>query len=200
MATFPTAESDVVDLARRVAQGLETHADLFPTPPLSPGEINIAVDALLKARQRQSKAQRELDAARAERETVAEQLAERTKLVLNYAETHSAYDDSKLRLIGWEGRKPKKLLPPGPPRALELVRVQDGIVELDWKKPSDGGDAQSYRIEAREGDGRWTLKGFSLHSDCVLHNLEPGRQYEVRVIAVNKMGDSEASDIVDVIF
>lgn len=199
MALFPHQESDVVDLARRVSQGLQGSSGDFPEPPLSSEELSAAIDELLVARARQSAAEHELEKTRQAREAVAEQLAEKTKLVLNYAEQAVKFDDAKLRLLGWQGRKPKKLLPPGQPRGLELVRIENGQVELDWKKPSDGGDAQSYRIEARIGDTRWALKGFSLHSDCVLHNLELGKTHEVRVIAVNKMGDSKPSEVIEVV-
>ncbi len=199
MASFPTSDVDLAVLARRVAAGLSQHVAIYPVPPVPSAELEDAVASLVNATERENAARRNLEAANTARQHAAEVLKEKTKLTLTYAESAVDFDDAKLRLLGWEGRKPRKALVPGPPRSLELVRVQEGIIELDWKKPGTGGDAQSYRIEARKTtEERWMLKGFSLHSDCVLHNLEPGQAHQVRVIAVNKMGDGEPSEAIEV--
>lgn len=199
MPVFPSEDSDVVELARKVAKGIAENHKLYPLPPIGPDDLRLSADNFIKAREREIAAKRNLEDASRQREQLLEELVEKTKLNVNYAESTVDYDDDQLRKLGWRGRKPQRLLPPGAPRVLEVVRIQDGAVELDWKKPSDGGDPQSYRIEAMaEGDERYSLKGFSLHSDTVLTNFAPGKKYQVRVIAVNKIGDSQPSDIIDV--
>jgi hypothetical protein len=199
MPAFPSEEAAIVALAKNLANGLKSQPGDFPMPPVCAEALLASAQALASARDQELALKGELEAASKARREALEQLVEQTKLNVAYAEQAVDYDDAKLRSLGWKGLKPEKLQPPGPPRVLELVRISDNGVELDWKKPGTGGDAQSYRIEARqEGVERWSLKGFSLHSDCILNNLDPGHTYQVRVIAVNKIGEGEPSQAIEV--
>lgn len=197
MAQFPTEDSEVIALARRVARGFIEHVSTFPQPPVPGVELQNCADAFMRAREKEIAARRNLEAATRERHSTMEALVEKTKVDLNYAEQQVCFDDRKLQLIGWHGKKPQRLLPPGAPRSFEIVRTVGDMVELDWKKPAEG-EAQSYRIEMRlDGEERWTLKGFSLHSDTVLQNMPRGKRLFLRVIAVNKIGDSQPSEVLE---
>jgi len=155
--------------------------------------------ARTSAPSREIAARRDAEAAARSRQDALSSLIEKTRIDLSYAETAANYDDAKLQLIGWKGRKPIRQQAPGAPRGLEIVSQGQGTLELDWKKAPSGGEAQSYRIEAMTpSDDRWRLKGFALHSDCVLNNLPVGERIQLRVIAVNKVGESPPSDIIEV--
>ena len=79
-----------------------------------------------------------------------------------------------------------------------VVDTHDGSIELKWSPPDfDGGcPITGYIIEKREaGSPRWSkakkepIKGNSFE----VPSLSQGAEYEFRVIAVNKAGESEPS-------
>ena len=80
------------------------------------------------------------------------------------------FDDDKLKLIGWGGRKAKtSLQAPGQARALEAPRQGEGWIFLDWKAPSDGGKVAAYKIKRRQRpSGPWTDAGMSIESEITL--------------------------------
>ena len=86
-----------------------------------------------------------------------EDLIEAMKANIRYAESTFNYDDDKLKLIGWAGRKSKAALTqPGQTRLPEAPRQGDGWGFLDWKKPSDGGAVSAYKVMRRERpEGAW---------------------------------------------
>lgn len=68
---------------------------------------------------------------------------------------------------------------------------------LDWKEPIDGGAVASYKIERRERPaGAWSLVAVALESEATLNNQERGKDWEFRVIAVNKAGEGVPSNTV----
>ena len=70
------------------------------------------------------------------RDEVVEELVEAMKADLRYAENAVDFDDDKLKLIGWAGRKATTALqPPGQARLLEAPRHGEGWVFLDWRAP-----------------------------------------------------------------
>jgi len=87
------------------------------------------------------------------------------------------------------------LQPPGQARTLEAPRQAEGWVFLDWKEPAGGGAVASYKIERRERPvGPWMLVGVALQSEATLNNQERGKDWEYRVIAVNKAGEGAPSN------
>ena len=89
--------------------------------------------------------------------------------------------------------------PPGLPAdlqaALDSTRQGEGWVFLDWKAPTEGGAVASYKIERRERPaGDWTIAGVAIETESTLNNQERGKDWEYRVIAVNKAGDGPASN------
>jgi hypothetical protein len=70
-------------------------------------------------------------------------------------------------------------------------------VFLDWKDPMEGGDVAAYRVQRRtRDDGDWMDVGMSVESEVTLNGQQAGVEYEYRVIAVNKAGESVPSNIV----
>jgi len=136
-----------------------------------------------------------------DKELAFQNLTDKMKEDLRYAEATVNMDDDKLQLIGWGGRKaPEALQPPGQARLLEAPREGEGWIFLDWKAPSEGGQVASYRIERRERPaGAWTIAGMALETETTLHDQTRGVEWEYRVIAVNKAGEGEASNTVMVV-
>ena len=73
------------------------------------------------------------------------------KTDIRYAKNTVNYDDDKLKLVGWVGRKAATpLVVPGQTCLLEVPKQGAGWVFLDWKKPSDGGAVSTYKAMRRE--------------------------------------------------
>ena len=71
------------------------------------------------------------------------------------------------------------------------------MIFLNWKSPSDGGKVAAYKIERREHpEGPWTDAGMAMETEAMLHNQERGKDWEYRVIAVNKAGEGIPSNTV----
>jgi len=106
------------------------------------------------------------------------------------------FDDDQLKLLGWGGRKGGAALePPGQPRTLEAPRQGEGWIFLDWKAPVDGGKVASYTIQRRERpEGAWSIAGVATETETTLTGQERGKEFEYRVIAVNKAGEGTPSN------
>jgi len=142
-------------------------------------------------------------AAAAEQATAAkdealQSLTDDMKDDLRYAENTVDYDDKQLKKIGWGGRASKTSLEaPGQTRSLEAPREGEGWVFLDWKEPVDGGAVAAYKIQRRlRPDGPWSDAGMAVESEITLSNQERGKEWEYRVLAVNKAGEGEPSNTV----
>lgn len=89
---------------------------------------------------------------------------------------------------------------PSKPGSLEILDWDKDRVELTWTPPeSDGGaPIEKYIVEKREkGKGPW-LKGAEVNFPTKKANvsgLTEGKEYEFRVMAVNKGGNSEPSEV-----
>ena len=100
--------------------------------------------------------------------------------------------------MGWGGRKPGESLEfPGQPRSLEAPRQDEDSIFLDWKAPVDGGKVPSYTIQRRERpEGAWPIAGVATETETTLTGQERGKEFEYRVIAVNKAGEGAPSNTV----
>ena len=71
-------------------------------------------------------------------------------------------------------------------------------MEIQWNEPIDDGGApvQSYHVEAKaRGDEEWQLWDTidTNRTRATMQRLQKGREYQFRVIAINKAGKSEPS-------
>ena len=65
------------------------------------------------------------------------------------------------------------------------------------EKPSDGGAVAAYKIERRERPtGEWMLVNMAIESEATLNNQERGKNWEYRIIATNKAGESIPSNTI----
>jgi hypothetical protein len=80
---------------------------------------------------------------------------------------------------------------------IDRKQKQAGFAFLNWKKPVDGGAVAAYKIQRRlRPDGPWLDIGMAIESEITLTNQERGKEWEYRVLAVNKAGEGEPSNIV----
>ena len=117
----------------------------------------------------------------------------------------------RVRAVNKEGEGPnletsEKILAKNPfdepskPGNIEILDWDKDRVELTWSPPeSDGGaPIEKYIVEKREkGKGPW-LKGVEVSFPTKKANvagLTEGKEYEFRVMAVNKGGNSEPSEV-----
>lgn len=106
----------------------------------------------------------------------------------------------KLSQVGWSTRKEKQPLEvPGQVRSLEVLQQGEGWVVLDWKHPIDGGRVSAYRVRCREFEsGGWHDVAMAIDTEVLLSDQKCGVEIAYEVVAVNKAGIGEPSNIVTV--
>jgi len=198
MARFPDREAEIKELAQNILAGLTANAGDFPAPPVAPAGLQALLDSFITLCDEQVAAQATAEQATTTKKAGLDELVTAMRADLRYAEDAVNYDDAKLSTLGWGGKAaPTALEVPGQPRALEAPRQGEGWVFLDWKKPADGGAVAAYKIERRERPaGDWTLLSMAIDSETTLINQERGKDWEYRVIATNKAGESVPSNTV----
>jgi predicted phage tail protein len=88
---------------------------------------------------------------------------------------------------------------PGKPGKPELKNWDKDFVDLEWTPPkSDGGaPIEKYVIQMRDKEGRAWVDACTAPGDrnvARVTNVEPGHEYEFRIVAQNKAGKGEPSD------
>ena len=82
--------------------------------------------------------------------------------------------------------------PEGPITASDIIGDE---VTLSWNAPKDNGGepVTNYVVEKRKkGSGKWgKVTGTAKEPTCQVRNLEPGTEYEFRIMAENPQGVSE---------
>jgi len=196
MARFPRTEPEVVALAEAMITGLTSNAVLYPAPPVAMLDLTAAKTAYITALNAAIAAKAAAEAATTSKDDVLETLTDAMKSDIRYAENTVDFDDDKLKLIGWAGKKaPTPLAIPGQTRLLEAPRQGDGWVFLDWKAPVDGGAPSAYKVMRRERpDGPWAETATAVITEATLVEQPKGKELEYRIIAVNKAGDGEPSN------
>ena len=196
MARFPKAEAEIAALSQAMVSGLTANAATYPAPPVLPAALTTLVSAYTTAKNTAIAAVAAAEAATASKDDALENLTDAMKSDIRYAENKVDYDDDKLKLIGWAGKKnPTPLAIPGQARLLEAPKQGDGWVFLDWKAPVDGGTPSAYRVTRRARPaGAWEDVATAVISEATLVEQPKGKELEYCIIAVNKAGDGEASN------
>jgi hypothetical protein len=197
MARFPKREADIRILVQNIIAGLTDNPD-FPNPPFTPTQLQAFLDNVTALEDGQVAAQSAAQQATEAKQSGIDEMVSAAKSVLSYAEDAVSGNDAKLAALGWGGRAaPTPLQAPGQPRSLEAAQEGPGWLTLDWKKSPDGGKAAFYRVERRKAaGGEWAMVGTALETEITLHSQERGKEWEYRVIAVNKAGESGPSNTV----
>lgn len=196
MARFPFTEADIVALADVMQSGLTDNAVVYPAPPVLPADLIVLINTYQVAKNGAVAAQAAAEDATATKNDALEDLVEAMKSDIRYAENTVNYDDDKLKLIGWAGRKTAiPLAAPGQARLLEAPKQGEGWVFLDWKAPVEGGAVSAYKVMRRERpDGPWAEVATAVISEATLVEQPTRKELEYRIIAVNKAGDGEPSN------
>ena len=201
MPRFPKKEAQIAALAERLSRGLLDNDAIFSQPPVHPilirlGKINYQsrhgnyLAAVAAAKQ-----------ATTDKDQALENLTEAMKSDIRYAENTVNFDDDKLKLIGWAGKKPKTTLaPPGQTRLAEAPKQGAGWVYLDWKAPAEGGKPSAYKIQRRNrAEDNWINAGTAILTQATLTDQPRAAKLEYRVIAINKTGDGSPGNTVEVV-
>ena len=196
MARFPKPEAEIIALAQSMVSGLTDNAAVYPAPPVAPLDLTTLVNAYTTAKNAAIAAQAAAEDATASKDDALENLVDAMKSDIRYAENTVDFDDDKLKLIGWAGKKaPTPLAPPGQARLLEAPRQGEGWVFLDWKAPVDGGAPSAYRVMRRERPaGPWEDVATAVITEATLVDQPRTKELEYRIIAVNKAGEGEPSN------
>jgi len=87
--------------------------------------------------------------------------------------------------------------PSAPQGPLEAVETTPNAIKLQWKPPKDDGGSKidHYVLEKKpKGSNKWTKCPGHIDPDeteATAKNLEEGQEYDFRVVAVNKEGESD---------
>jgi len=198
MARFPDREAEIKALAQNIVTGLAEHAADFPAPPVTSAALAALLNSFITLGDEQVAALAAAEQATTTKKAGLEELVTAMKADLRYAEDAVNRDDAKLTALGWGGKATGTALQaPGQPRTLEAPRQGEGWVFLDWKAPADGGAVAAYKIERRQRPaGNWGLVAMAIESEATLNNQERGTDWEYRIIATNKAGESAPSNTV----
>jgi hypothetical protein len=197
MTKFPKSEPQIMALSKRMMDGYLWHAADFLN--VNRSKLVLARIAYMTAR-KQAKDTRSIlrIATKAKNEMLLE-LINIMKTSLQKAGVDVSANPEKLKLIGW-GLKTacQQAQIPGQPTDLVAIHKQDGIVDLNWKKPADGGIVYNYIIEKRcrntDQSDNWTLGAISYDCRITLANQPKGIKLEYRVRASNLAGQSIPSN------
>ena len=195
---FPNTEGEIGKLARFMINGLRTEQELYSAPPVPPDDLQARFDTYVTAREAAQKASGVAAQFYTEKDEALEELVGDMKTVIRYAENTTDFNDSELKKIGWGGRASKGTLDqPGQVRSLSAPREGPGWILLEWKPPTDSGKVSAYRIQSRHHVAEaWEEAGMSVEPQALLSGQERGVALVYHVIAVNKAGEGEPSNIV----
>ncbi len=198
MPRFPKKEAEISALAEQLWNGLWTNQPIYPHPPVNPWLIRIKNMIYSSRRGEFIAKQAAAEQATTAKDEALEELIEAMKADIRYAENTVDFDDDKLKLLGWAGKKAKTpLTPPGQARMLEASRQGKGWVFLDWKAPADGGKVGAYKVQRRvRSGGSWEDVATAILSEITLVEQPERTELEYRIIAVNKSGEGQAGNTV----
>ncbi|MFH1613577.1 MAG: fibronectin type III domain-containing protein [Planctomycetota bacterium] len=205
MARFPKREAQIAALAEQLWRGLLDNNAIFSQPPIHPMSLRFRKLIYQSRHNNFLAAQAAAEQATTDKTDALEELIEALKDDIRYAENTVNFDDDKLKLIGWAGKKaPTPLAIPGQTRLLEAPKQGKGWLFLDWKAPADGGKPKAYKVQRRvvgtePVSDRWEDIATAILTEATLVNQPEKIELEYRVIAVNKTGDGSPSNTVMVV-
>ena len=201
MPRFPKKEAEIASLAERLWRGLWSNRPIYPTPPVHPRLVRIKGIIYSARRDNFIAKQATAEQVTAAKNEALEDLIEAMKADIRYAENTADFDDDKLKLIGWAGKKTKTpLAPPGQIRLLETPKQGKGWVFIDWKAPLDGSKPKTYKIQRRlRSGGSWQDVATAISTEATLVKQPEKQELEYRIIAVNKAGEGSPSNAVEVV-
>jgi len=199
MARFPESQAQIVALAEQLSRGLLDNNAIFSQPPVHPILIRIRKIIYQSRHDNFLAAQAAAEQATGDKSEALEELIEAMKADIRYAENTVNFDDDKLKLICWSGKKAKTpTTAPDQVRLLEAPKQGEGWLFLDWKSPADGGKTKAYKVQRRSGEN-WQDVATAILTEATLVQQPERTELEYRVVAVNKSGEGQASNTVMVV-
>lgn len=199
MSRFPKSETEIVSLAHSIITGLTAHPDEFPTPPVTPDEVQASLNELLTADDEIISLQARLTAANNHRKDVLQKLTTAMRSAIHYAEQVTTND--KWSLIGWSIRAERIALQiPGQVR--NLVCAERGVdwIRLSWSTPKEGGKVAVYHVQNHNLEANsWQLSTTAFDTEITLTNLPRDKNLEFRIEAANKQGIGSVSNTLSVL-
>jgi len=201
MAQFPFKQADVAALASIVQAGLTANPGVYPTPAVDLAIAQTQIDSYNQALAELTKIKAQKEMATRKKQEAFEIMKDSLKKQLRYAENVTGFDDTKLNLLGWAGKREKSSASPGQVRSLRAIEQGTDFVALSWMAPTDGGRARAYQILRRDDrqSGKWINAGISLATKVKLLDQPRHIDMEYRVVALNKTGQGPVSNTVTVV-
>lgn len=201
MARFPISQDEVLALAETITAGLDSNIAVYPAPPVPPIEMQAELTACREALDNVTAALAAYEEALAAKNESLAVLAKKMKMNLRYAENVVSFNDDKLKLLGWSGKRANRdLAAPGQVRSLKTIEQGLDRLTIEWKKPASGGKVAAYKIQrCVKGTGQFSDIATSLKTKAELIAQPRLTDMEYRVIALNKAGQSPPSNTVTVV-
>ena len=199
MAQFPFTHADIMALAESILAGLTDNPAVYPAPTVDLADFAAKIDSCTQARAELTKAIAVKEMATAEHQKEIAGLKDMMRKQLRYAENVTGFNDNKLNMLGWAGKREKSSAAPGQVRSLRAVEQGGDFVVLSWMSPADGGKAAAYQIERRENTGAWINAGVSIAAKVKLLDQPRHTDLEYRVAALNKAGQGQVSNTIAVV-
>ncbi|MGK7905360.1 MAG: fibronectin type III domain-containing protein [Hormoscilla sp.] len=201
MVTFPDTETNIAALAEQMIDDLNAHSEVYPTPVIPIPELEDSLNQYKYAQTRVMTAQTQAQQAIADKQQALQELIDKMKSNLRYAESVTKRSEDKLKLLSWGRLLPKNTLEvPGIIRDLEISRTEPGTVVLHWQKPINGGKVSAYKVQRfEENKGVWTTVAIETHTEALLLCQQVGKPLIYRVMAINSAGEGTPSNTVEVV-
>lgn len=200
MAQFPFTHADIMALAGSILAGLTDNPAVYPAPTVDLADFAAKIDSCTQARAELTEAIAVKEMATAEHQKEIASLKDMMRKQLRYAENVTGFDDNKLNMLGWAGKREKSSALPGQVRNLRAIEQGTDFVVLSWMSPADGGKAAAYQILRRDGQsGTWINAGVSMATKVKLLGQPRHIDMEYRVAALNKTGQGQVSNTIAVV-
>lgn len=200
MAQFPFTHADIMALAGKILAGLTDNPAVYPAPTVDLVDFGAKIDSCTQARAELTKAIAVKEMATAEHQKEIASLKDMMRKQLRYAENITGFDDNKLNMLGWAGKREKSSALPGQVRNLRAIEQGTDFVVLSWMSPADGGKAAAYQILRRdEQSDTWINAGVSMATKVKLLDQPRHIDMEYRVAALNKTGQGQVSNTIAVV-
>lgn len=184
---------DKVALLKRVADGLENHADV-PDPKVTPAALRAAADELLAKENAVRTAERAVTTAVEVRDGKEDEADKLLSDAAKDAEEKTGGDAAKLGTTNLPLRdEPAPIGALSAPTGLRLTAGDaDGELDVQWDRLRG---AQFYEVQLREVSGtEWATKLSDTKSKGTIDGLPSGKRYHARVRAKGAAGWSPWSD------
>ena len=189
---LPTDEHELIRLARAMAAGFRAHPDLFPSPPISPDDLDRQTDALVNAIEDEIVSKAKAERARKAANRALDELA---RVARHNARFYEGRDEEESD--GDDANTPPPEHPPGQVGFVEVLGHTAGLASLAWTEPREGDAVKVYVTMGRErNSGRdWKPVGLSVKPRVIVQVPPESIELEYYVYAINYAGRGPESNV-----